>query len=270
MKYKLKKAILLSFCLILIGSLNAQIEAQIMPKENANSQGIAPTAGLGGANEGNLKASGTVCPPRLKACWDIFEKMKEVQLSVSTDQQKQKALQDQVNKNESKIAKLKKEISEKIAKNKDPKKKQKELEELLKQSKDLETLNAQIAEKEKQISILEAQRVDLINGNKKEQEIEPVEEEDQTDIEPEESGYLPNGELLAWGVPYVPSIPRPRKTNSSSNSNNSNNSSSTTQAKPSDASYNALRSVEENSAKITDTDKNAFLNELDSRATASN
>lgn len=89
-----------------------------------------------------------------------------------------------------------------------------------------------------------------INGN-----------QDQPDVEPVEAGYLENGDLVAWGIPSIPHIPTPRpKTTTSSSS-----SAPAQQKEITDAGYKALRSVETESGKVTDTEKDQFISELNSR-----
>lgn len=87
------------------------------------------------------------------------------------------------------------------------------------------------------------------------------ENQDQPDVEPVEAGCLENGDLVAWGIPSIPHIPSPKpKTTSSSSS-----STPAEQKEVTDAGYKALRSVETESGKVTDTEKDQFISELNSR-----
>ncbi|MGD9580012.1 MAG: hypothetical protein AB7V50_01450 [Vampirovibrionia bacterium] len=97
------------------------------------------------------------------------------------------------------------------------------------------------------------------------------ENEDQVDVELQKQSYLQNGELVAFGIPGIPHIPTPKiNTSKSSNSSKSSNASSQPAQQPvSDAGYNALRSVETASDKVTDSEKDQFLTELGSRSTSS-
>lgn len=78
---------------------------------------------------------------------------------------------------------------------------------------------------------------------------------DQMDVPPVNKSYLEPGDLVAWGIPFVPSIPigGPKKSSQGTGEKNIQ------EVQSSDTGYQALRSVEQESEKITDADKDAFL-----------
>lgn len=155
--------------------------------------------------------------------------------------------------------------------------------------KNVDGLKEEKAQNNEELKVLEARMssfdklfVDLAKGKVSEQEAKelmqsplPQEQEKnpdcseenktQVDVEPTPQAYLKHGDLIAWGIPRIPSIPRAK-----SNSSSSSSSSSSSQAKQvNDESYKAVRSMEQNSEKVTDSEVDQFLNELSSRATAS-
>ena len=98
--------------------------------------------------------------------------------------------------------------------------------------------------------------------------------QDETDIDDESSSYkydvnpvsysFSSGDLVAWGIPGVgvPSVPRV--------SAPKHEQKNVTEKKVSDESYNALRVVETESVKISDSDKDTFLMQLNSLTSESN
>lgn len=78
---------------------------------------------------------------------------------------------------------------------------------------------------------------------------------DQMDVPPVNKSYLEHGDLLAWGIPFVPTIPigGPKKSSQGTGEKNIQ------EVQSSDAGYQSLRTVEQASEKITDTDKDTFL-----------
>ena len=105
------------------------------------------------------------------------------------------------------------------------------------------------------------------------QKLEQLKEEESSstlyDVEPAKSVSLADGDLIAWGIPYVPRIPVPRSRKHTSTSSSSSSTSSQ-QSQINDETYKALRMVEENSEKITDSEKTEFLNKLNARAAMDN
>ncbi|MEW5818953.1 MAG: hypothetical protein AB1782_02065 [Cyanobacteriota bacterium] len=87
------------------------------------------------------------------------------------------------------------------------------------------------------------------------------------DVIPENTFRLESGDLIAWGIPHpgIPSIPRPKPKQEPPASNPADQ-----QPQASDETYNALRQVEQISDKVTDTEKDQFIQSLDQRAQAGN
>ena len=105
---------------------------------------------------------------------------------------------------------------------------------------------------EKMADSLAKEAQDYKNGN-----------QDQPDVEPVESGYLESGDLVAWGIPGIPYIPTP-----SPKAKTSSSSSTSTPAQKqeiSDEGYKSLRSIEMESEKVTEPEKDQFISELNSR-----
>jgi hypothetical protein len=91
-------------------------------------------------------------------------------------------------------------------------------------------------------------------------------EDTSYDVEPDKSAYsLKAGDLLAWGIPAVPRIPAPRMKSSSSSASSGDSSNAASQPVDDDA-YKNLKMIEVTSTEITDTQKDAFLRELDAQA----
>lgn len=86
---------------------------------------------------------------------------------------------------------------------------------------------------------------------------------DQPDVAPVEAGCLENGELLAWGIPSIPHIPAPKPKATTTSS--SSTSAPAEQKEVSDEGYKSLRSVEIESEKVTEPEKDQFISELNSR-----
>jgi hypothetical protein len=81
-----------------------------------------------------------------------------------------------------------------------------------------------------------------------------------------ENYKLNNGDLIAWGGFGIPSIPKPRlKTKSSSKPQPAQ-----AQQPVDDETYNALKSVEEQSSKISEAQKDEFLRKLNTQSASSN
>jgi hypothetical protein len=77
------------------------------------------------------------------------------------------------------------------------------------------------------------------------------------DVIPDRNISLTSGDLLAWGIPYIPSVPRVHT--------EPNQQKNIEERQVSDQTYQSLRSVENFSEKITDSDKDQFLMELNTR-----
>lgn len=115
---------------------------------------------------------------------------------------------------------------------------------------------------EKMADSLAKEAQDYKNGNCDKPDVEP-ENQDQPDVEPVESGYLKNGELVAWGIPSIPHIPTPRPKTTTTTT--SSTSTPAQKQEISDEGYKSLRSIEMESEKVTEPEKDQFITELGSR-----
>lgn len=85
-------------------------------------------------------------------------------------------------------------------------------------------------------------------------------EEKKNDVvDVNQKSYLKHGDLVAWGIPGIPSIPvaKPSKP--------VHQEKTVTEKQVSDQTYQALRSVEQGSEKVTQSDVDQFLNQLNAQ-----
>lgn len=119
-------------------------------------------------------------------------------------------------------------------------------------------------------------KVPKYNGSEVEENIEEPAEESMEDLESDtieedfdgldHSSYnLQHGDLIAWGVPGVPRIPAPRKTTKTNASSNNTQQAPAAQEECKDPIFNNIKLIESNASKVTDTEKDQFLNELKSQ-----
>lgn len=114
-------------------------------------------------------------------------------------------------------------------------------------------------------NITEEQAKALMDKPAQEDSSCPDEDLDQPDVPVSPQALLHSGDLVAWGIPSIPSIPRP-----ASKSTSSSSSSTSAQSQPvNDAGYKAVRGMEQESEKVTDSEITQFLSDLSSRVTAS-
>jgi hypothetical protein len=278
MTRKIKLLLVAFFAILMLSNLSAQ--AFDMGGDKA-MPGTA-TAGVAGAAEDKLLAE-TKCPSTIDGCRQIFRKQKNLYDDIRKDRETLQILKSMSSSECSSDLEKKVEKLQKKYENAKKDKKQKFREELTLNKKKLEllnnpvdaaTVNARIDEKLQEMKQVKEESDRLVKG----EESAPVEEEkstdgellnfDQFDVTPQ-NNLLNDGELVAWGIPRpgIPSIPKPKKNTSSSSSSSSSTSS---QKQVSDETYKALRSVEENSAKVTDSEKDQFLSELNQRAATDN
>lgn len=277
-----KKVKLLSTIISLLTVLSfAQVSYAFKFSNNVSPSG-EPVAGGVGAT-GVTITPGDFCVS--KKCNDLRLQIGSIQKQIDEDDLKLETLVN--NLTDSRIEKLRSEINQ--LQNKKLSKEEgillsKKILELVAiaetVSPEVATLKERILSNKVQVQIIKEQIDEIATDEDKESGMDSGVEEkddssqDETDTDDESSSYeydvnpisysLNSGDLVAWGIPGVgvPSIPRV--------SAPQHEQKNITEKKVSDESYNALRVVETESIKISDSDKDTFLMQLNSLTSESN
>lgn len=282
MNKKFKSGMIIIMGALILGLTVSPVSAK-RGGDDSNLKG--DSAGVAGSTGGNLKATGLCLS---EDCKKIRNQINSISNTLNTYKSEIIDYQSQISKikkeknfnsTQKEIDKIKKDIESKKAQSKPIDNleskltlKQSDLQKLLDQIKEnetkIETVNAKILDTEKQKQELENEYERVAGQEKngginkdsiKKDQMEGTDKDTETDVEPEKSGYLKSGDLLAWGVPGIgiPSIPRVT---------HEEKSKTVSDRQVSDETYNAVKSVEQESEKITDTDKDAFLMQLNMQA----
>lgn len=101
-------------------------------------------------------------------------------------------------------------------------------------------------------------------GSEDDLDFSDLQKSSQYDVEPSQMISLKQGDLLAWGIPYVPSIPLP-KPKAQPQAQSAVTQEVTATPKVSDKTFQALDTIEVNSSKISEAQKDQFLSGLRSK-----
>jgi len=282
MNNKLKLTLIIA--LIIMGIVINNVQAK---KIGDNASGQADTAGLGGGVAAGMTSRSLCMTEECKAIRSQIIKISDTieQYKIKVEQKNQEYTKAKQNngsiKLEKQVNELKAKLDEEKNKGKDITKLSEELDSkteklntALKEVKSFEeqlnALNQEIITKSTEMKNLnikldelsQQQPTDLNKNNPAEPNFNELDEKnennDQNDVVPESKSYLKSGDLLAWGIPGIPSIPMGGPKHSEKN---------VQEKKSSDQGYQALRTVEQESEKITEADKDTFLNQLKTQIT---